>query len=57
MENINPKNNMKKKQIEIKIICDKCGKDMPKDEEKSNENWHVAKENCPCGGKGKFISN
>jgi len=46
---------MKKPKIEIKILCDKCGKDMPKDEEKSNKNWFVSKEKCPCGGKGKLL--
>lgn len=32
-------------------VCDTCGKDMPKDEEKSNVNWTVYKNVCECGGK------
>ena len=34
----------------IRVICDKCGKEMPRDEEQSNENWVVYKNDCPCGG-------
>ena len=36
---------------EIKFICKKCGKEIPIDEEKSNDNWKVYKTECPCGGK------
>ncbi len=35
-------------------VCDKCGKEMPKDEEKSNHNWAVYKNDCECGGKATF---
>jgi hypothetical protein len=44
----------KKKHQFIGFICDKCGKDMPKDEEKSDENWTVVSPDCPCGGKSKL---
>lgn len=40
-----------KKVKKVKFICKKCGKDMPIDKEKSNENWIVCKVKCPCGGK------
>jgi hypothetical protein len=42
----------KRKQIDIKFKCNKCGKDQPKDEEQSNENWSVypADAKCECGG-------
>ena len=39
--------------MEFKIICNKCGKEMPIDIEKSNENWTVYKQICPCGGKAE----
>ena len=42
---------MKKEEKEIKMICDKCGKEMPVDKENSNENWIAYKPKCPCGGK------
>lgn len=40
----------------IILQCDKCGKEPEIDEEKSNENWKVYKENkkCECGGVFKF---
>lgn len=38
----------------IKMVCDKCGKDMPIDTEQSNENWTVYKTKCPCGGSAKI---
>lgn len=38
----------------IKIICNKCGNEMPIDKEMSNENWKVYKNECPCGGSGRF---
>ena len=41
----------KKPKQEIKMVCDKCGKEMPKDEGNSNENWVAYKPKCPCGGK------
>ena len=36
--------------IDIKIICEKCGKETPIDKEQSNENWIVYKTKCTCGG-------
>jgi len=39
---------------EVLFICDKCGKVMPTDHEKSNDNWLVYKKYCPCGGKAKI---
>ena len=44
---------MKKNKIEIKRICDKCGKEQQPDEKLSNENWKVYAANlkCECGGK------
>lgn len=45
---------MKKDKIKVKMICDKCGKEMPLDNEKSNENWQVYKQDCVCGGRAKF---
>ena len=49
--NIN-NNNMK---IDIKMICDKCGKEAVKDKKDSNKNWEVFKIDCACGGKFKII--
>lgn len=52
---------MSKKDIETGVVCNKCGKSAPIDEEKSNENWIVykTKEPCECGGKfvPKFLLN
>ncbi len=33
--------------------CNKCGKEAPRDKEKSNKNWAVfrTKEPCSCGGR------
>lgn len=47
------------KQIKMKIICEKCGKEAPIDTEKSNENWKVylTSKPCECGGKFKAIFN
>lgn len=42
------------KDVKIKMVCDKCGKPMPVDNEKSNQNWVVYKNECHCGGKGKL---
>jgi len=49
--NIN-NNNMK---IDIKMICDKCGKEAVKDKKDSNKNWEVFKIDCACGGRFKII--
>lgn len=35
----------------MKTIFKVCGKDMPLDKEKSNENWRVYKMKCECGGQ------
>ena len=45
------------KSKEIKMACDRCGKEPPVDKENSNKNWtaYLAKEKCPCGGTYKFI--
>lgn len=41
--------------IEIKMICDTCGKEAPIDEEQSTKQWVVYKSGkCDCGGKYKF---
>lgn len=32
-------------------ICNKCKKEMPFDDKKSNENWKVYKNECNCGCK------
>ena len=42
----------KKSNINIMLVCDKCGKQPPVDEENSNENWVAYKvsEPCECGG-------
>ena len=42
----------KKSKPEIVLVCDKCGKQPPVDEEMSNENWVVYKTSnpCECGG-------
>jgi hypothetical protein len=41
-----------KKNVEIKFVCEKCGKNAPIDKKQSNENWIVYKnEPCECGGK------
>jgi hypothetical protein len=44
---------------EIKMICNKCGKEPEIDEKKSNRNWTVYKSgDCECGGSYHFkISN
>lgn len=44
---------MKRKKITLGVVCNKCGKSAPVDEEKSNENWKAYKtsEPCECGGK------
>jgi len=36
-------------------VCKDCGKEMPVDEKKSNENWTVYKKKCVCGGEGKMV--
>ena len=43
----------KKSKPEIILVCDKCGKQPPVDEEMSNENWVVYKTSnpCECGGR------
>ena len=40
------------KNKDIKLVCDKCGKDVPVDKKKTTENWTYYKMNCRCGGKG-----
>ena len=42
----------KKKKIDMKVLCDKCGKQAPVNKEQSNANWKVfdTKEPCECGG-------
>lgn len=52
---------MRKKQIDIIMICSKCGKEPEINKEMSNENWKVV-DNKPCkycGGelKIKLLSN
>jgi hypothetical protein len=39
--------------MEIKFICEKCGKEQQPDKAKSNDNWQVydSKQKCECGGK------
>jgi len=45
----------KKRKMEIKHVCEKCGKVPEKDESKSNENWTVIPVICPdCGGHIKM---
>lgn len=47
---------MRKKQIDIIMICSKCGKEPDINKEMSNENWRVV-DNKPCkycGGKLKI---
>jgi len=47
---------MRKKQIDIIMICSKCGKEPEINKEMSNENWRVV-DNKPCkycGGKLKI---
>ena len=50
---------MKKKKIEIYFVCKTCGADVQEnliDNEKSNENWKVCKEECPfCGNKNPTL--
>lgn len=36
---------------ENELYCRDCGKLMPVDEEKSNENWTVYETHCTCGGE------
>jgi len=45
------------KKQEIKLICNRCGKEKEIDEEKSNKQWKVYKDfkkRCKCGGVFKF---
>jgi hypothetical protein len=35
---------------EIKMICDKCGKEMPVNKKDSSKNWTAYETKCPCGG-------
>lgn len=48
-----------KKPIDMKPVCDKCGKEAPIDHEMSTAQWKVyrVKEPCECGGcfKPKFM--
>ena len=39
--------------VDIKFLCNKCGKEQPRDEKQSNENWNVypTNQSCNCGGK------
>lgn len=39
----------------IEIHCEDCGKEMPIDHDKSNENWKVYEMKCECGGEGKLV--
>ena len=43
-----------KKGKKVLFVCQECGKEMPVDKEKSNENWKAYKEKCSCGGKGEY---
>jgi hypothetical protein len=44
----------KKSKIEVKMICDKCGKEQKPDDKGSNENWLVYPNvPCKCGGNYK----
>jgi len=45
----------RKPQPKIKFVCKLCGKDAPKDEAQSNENWTVVSTTCPCGGTMKIV--
>ena len=47
----------KKKADKMKFVCNKCGKDMPENKEKSTVNWKVYETKCECGGTStiKFI--
>ena len=36
---------------DMKLVCEKCGKEAEVDKERSNENWTVYKTKCECGGK------
>lgn len=44
---------MKKKDIDMTPICEKCGKIAPIDNEMSTDNWTVykVKDLCICGGR------
>ena len=44
----------KNKKTRIIFICDKCGKEMPVDREKSTDQWIVCDVKCPCGGRGEI---
>lgn len=50
---------MKKQDIDMTPICDKCGKTAPINEKISTQNWTVyqVKKPCECGGnfKPKFL--
>ena len=42
-----------KRKNQIGFNCDKCGKPLPRNEEKSSASWSVydSKQKCTCGGK------
>ena len=47
---------MKKSKIDVKMLCDYCGKEQDYDKKQSNENWKIypANEKCKCGGTFKL---
>jgi len=47
----------KQTKIEIRFKCNQCGKDQPKDEKQSNQNWSVypVDAKCECGGTFKIV--
>ena len=46
---------MNKKDIPEGVVCERCGKSAPIDEERSNKNWIVYKTDKPCECGGKYI--
>lgn len=44
---------MKRNEVDVQLVCDKCGAMQKPDTGKSNSNWQVfdCGERCKCGGK------
>ena len=48
-------NYMNKKDVLKGVVCERCGKSAPIDEERSNKNWIVYKTDKPCECGGRYI--
>lgn len=46
---------MNKNDIPKGVVCERCGKSAPIDEEHSNKNWITYKTDKPCECGGRYI--